>query len=222
MSEAFSGFRPEAIDFLWQLRFNNNRDWFSAHKQTYLEALYRPLVAFSEEIFTPFAGRSGYCMKVSRIYRDARFAHAAPYKESLWLCIRRGETYWGEEPSLFFEITPEGYNYGFVLWGPRAAWMQVFRARLAAKPGEFLALCEDLRRKTGLALTGDRYKRQKPCSDARLAPWWNLKNLMAISRHPVDDGLYDTALPARVRETLSALDPLYAWCQGISANLSQT
>ncbi|MEI3130045.1 MAG: DUF2461 family protein [Oscillospiraceae bacterium] len=102
MSEAFSGFRPEAIDFLWQLRFNNNRDWFSAHKQTYLEALYRPLVAFSEEIFTPFAGRSGYCMKVSRIYRDARFAHAAPYKESLWLCIRRGETYWGEEPSLFF------------------------------------------------------------------------------------------------------------------------
>ena len=41
-------------------------------------------------------------MKVSRIYRDARFAHAAPYKESLWLCIRRGETYWGEEPSLFF------------------------------------------------------------------------------------------------------------------------
>ena len=100
--------------------------------------------------------------------------------------------------------------------------MQAFRARLAAKPEEFLALCEDLRRKTGLALTGDRYKRQKPCSDARLAPWWNLKNLMAISRHPVDDGLYDSSLPARVRETLSALDPLYAWCQGISANLSQT
>ena len=139
MSEAFSGFRPEAIDFLWQLRFNNNRDWFSAHKQTYLEALYRPLVAFSEEIFTPFAGRSGYCMKVSasiathglptprRIKRACGSASAAARRI-------------GARAVPVFEITPEGYNYGFVLWGPPAAWMQAFRARLAAKPGEFLAL----------------------------------------------------------------------------------
>ena len=51
MSEAFSGFQPEAIDFLWQLRFNNNRDWFSAHKQTYLTHFYQPMRELEEELY---------------------------------------------------------------------------------------------------------------------------------------------------------------------------
>ena len=31
----FNGFTPAAIDFLWGIRFNNNRDWFQAHKAEY-------------------------------------------------------------------------------------------------------------------------------------------------------------------------------------------
>ncbi len=195
MSEAFSGFRPEAIDFLWQLRFNNNRDWFSAHKQTYLEALYRPLVAFSEEIFTPFAGRSGYCMKVSASIATHGFAHAAPYKEPVALHPPRRDVLGRAVP--VFEITPEGYNYGFVLWGPPAppgcrpsaqGWRQSRENFLPRNVRTCAA-------KTGLALTGDRYKAPKAVPRCPACPWWNLKNLMAISRHPVDDGLYDTALP---------------------------
>ena len=27
----FEGFYPETIDFLWGIRMNNNRDWFTAH-----------------------------------------------------------------------------------------------------------------------------------------------------------------------------------------------
>ena len=176
MSEAFSGFRPEAIDFLWQLRFNNNRDWFSAHKQTYLEALYRPLVAFSEEIFAPFAGRSGYCMKVSRIYRDARFAQRPRrIKRACGSASAAARRIGARSRPCFLRSRQRAITTASSSGSPRAAWMQAFRARLAAKPEEFLALCEDLRRKTGLALTGDRYKRQKPCPDARLAPWWRSK-----------------------------------------------
>lgn len=219
MSEHFSGFHPEAIDFLWQLRFNNNRDWFQAHKQVYLEELYRPMVAFSEEIFAPFVGKSGYCCKVSRIYRDARFTHATPYKESLWICIRRGANCWGEEPSLFFELAPEQYSYGFLLWAPKAAWMQAFRHKIVAKPSEFLQLCHQVQMKTGLQLSGNAYKRCKPCPDPKLSDWWNLKNLVAISNHPIDDGLYTPALADQVRDTLSALEPLYLYCQAVEVEL---
>ena len=28
----FQGFTPETIDFLWGIRMNNNRDWFTANK----------------------------------------------------------------------------------------------------------------------------------------------------------------------------------------------
>ncbi len=43
----FTGFTPEAIDFLWGLRLNNNREWFQEHKQQYQTALYA-------QVFQPF------------------------------------------------------------------------------------------------------------------------------------------------------------------------
>ena len=33
--DAFQGFSPETVDFLWGIRLNNNRDWFLAHKAQY-------------------------------------------------------------------------------------------------------------------------------------------------------------------------------------------
>ena len=46
----FEGFSPETIDFLWGIRFNNNREWFQSHKAEYEKHLYRPMVALAEEV----------------------------------------------------------------------------------------------------------------------------------------------------------------------------
>ena len=39
----FTGFTDATVDFLWGIRFNNERPWFEAHKETYLSELYRHL-----------------------------------------------------------------------------------------------------------------------------------------------------------------------------------
>ena len=39
----FTGFTDATVDFLWGIRFNNERPWFEAHKETYLSELYRPM-----------------------------------------------------------------------------------------------------------------------------------------------------------------------------------
>ena len=39
----FEGFTEEASDFLWGIRFNNEREWFLDHKQTYLTQVQTPL-----------------------------------------------------------------------------------------------------------------------------------------------------------------------------------
>ena len=85
----FTGFTPETIDFLWGIRMNNNREWFLEHKKQYVDTLYQPMKELGQELFQPFLERSGDILKVSRIYRDARLHHPEPYKESLWICIRR-------------------------------------------------------------------------------------------------------------------------------------
>ena len=215
----FQGFTPETVDFLWGIRFNNNRDWFMAHKDQYTNELYHPMKELAAEIFTPFEAEPGMLCKVSRIYKDARMKPTVPYKESLWICIRTGATWWGEEPSLFFELTPDKYSFGFLLWGPKSDWLERWRKAMADRPEAFLELAAQVERDTGLAITGERYKRPKPCPDERLRPWWDLKHILAVAEYPVDEDLFTPDLADRVRETLVKLKPLYDWCKKIGSSV---
>ena len=38
----FEGFSPETVDFLWGIRLNNNREWFTENKKNYVNYLYEP------------------------------------------------------------------------------------------------------------------------------------------------------------------------------------
>ena len=157
----FEGFSPETVDFLWGIRMNNNRDWFTEHKKDYVNYLYEPMKALGQDLFQPFLDRPGNLLKVSRIYRDARLHHPLPYKESLWICIRKDVEWWAENPCLYFEIRPEGVSYGFVLWRPRVSTMETIRQDMADRPREFLELMEKTESVTGLPITADLYKRPK-------------------------------------------------------------
>ena len=212
----FTGFSPEAIDFLWGIRLNNNREWFQAHKQQYQQSLYEPMKALSLELSAAFTQTEGLKMHLSRIYRDMRMHPPVPYKESLWMCLRRDGGSWLEHPCLFFELTAEGYSYGFLLWGPKAAAMERYREQLCDHTDEFLKITREIRRKTGLSVSGDRYARPKPCPDPRLEPYFSLKNLYAISEHPVQDALFAPSLAEQVRDTLLALLPLNEFCQNFA------
>ena len=103
----FEGFSPETVDFLWGIRMNNNRDWFMSHKKDYVNYLYEPMKALGKDLSALIADKPGNLVKVSRIYRDARLHHSVPYKESLWICIRRDVEWWAKNPCLYFEITPD-------------------------------------------------------------------------------------------------------------------
>ena len=81
----FNGFTDATIDFMWNLRFNNERPWFNAHKEEFLECLDRPMKALAAEVLerlqAQFPDRTWY-LHVSRIYRDARRLHGhGPYKD---------------------------------------------------------------------------------------------------------------------------------------------
>ena len=62
-NESFTGFPREMIDFLWELRFNNNKEWFNANRDRYKLLLKEPMDAFAaqlgEEIYSR-TGKSGY------------------------------------------------------------------------------------------------------------------------------------------------------------------
>ncbi len=206
----FAGFSPESIDFLWGIRMNNNRDWFLEHKKQYTDFLYEPMKAMGKALFEPFAEAPGNILKVSRIYRDARLHHPDPYKESLWACIRKDGEWWGEIPCLYFEINPEGVDYGFFIWKPRTAMMEDFRRHIAAYPQEFLELIRSTEEAVGGKVYADVYKRPKPTDNPALAPYFAWKDKIGCTRH-IDPGedMFGPEILEEVSDFFRKLTPLY-------------
>lgn len=208
----FTGFTPETMDFLWGIRMNNNRDWFTQHKGDYVRTLYEPMKELGQAVFQPFLERPGNLLKVSRIYRDARMHPPTPYKESLWLCIRRDVDWWAENPCLYFELNPEGANYGFFYWKPRTSMLEDFRRNISAKPDDFLKLISDTEAAVGQPLTAECYKRPKPTDNPALIPYFAWKGQIGCTREIAPgDRLFGSQLEEEVSAFFKALTPLYEY-----------
>ena len=77
----FKGYQKEAIVFLKNLRNNNNKQWFEAHRGGYEEFLLLPtrelvtaLGNFMLTIDPNFEIRPVINKTISKIYRDTRFS----------------------------------------------------------------------------------------------------------------------------------------------------
>ena len=205
----FTGYSPETVDFLWGIRLNNNRDWFLANKQSYTDHLYEPMKALGAHLYEPFKDEVGLLRKVSRIYRDARMHPPVPYKESLWICIRRDVEWWADNPCLYFEINPDGVDYGFFFWHPKTQGLEAFRKEIARDPETFLKLIEQVERETGVPITAEEYKRLKPCPDERLERFYKWKGNIACTVHEdFSEATFGPELGDRVRDFLVAAMPL--------------
>lgn len=208
----FTGFTPETMDFLWGIRMNNNRDWFTQHKGDYVRTLYEPMKELGQAVFQPFLERPGNLLKVSRIYRDARMHPPTPYKESLWLCIRRDVDWWAENPCLYFELNPEGANYGFFYWKPRTSMLEDFRRNISAKPDDFLKLISGTEAAVGQPVTAECYKRPKPTDNPALIPYFAWKGQIGCTREIAPgDRLFGSQLEDEVSGFFEALTPLYEY-----------
>lgn len=208
----FTGFTPETMDFLWGIRMNNNRDWFTQHKGDYVRTLYEPMKELGQAVFQPFLERPGNLLKVSRIYRDARMHPPTTYKESLWLCIRRDVDWWAENPCLYFELNPEGANYGFFYWKPRTSMLEDFRRNISAKPDDFLKLISDTEASVGQPVTAECYKRPKPTDNPALIPYFAWKGQIGCTREIAPgDRLFGSQLEEEVSGFFEALTPLYEY-----------
>ena len=208
----FTGFTPETIDFLWGIRMNNNKEWFTEHKKEYTQYLYQPMKELGKELFEPFLDRPGNVLKVSRIYKDARLHPAVPYKESLWVCIRQDVEWWAENPCLYLEINPDEVHYGFFLWKMRTSAMEEFRKYISAQPDEFLKLIADTEKAVGQPVTAETYKRPKPTEDPRLERFFAWKGQIGCTRSiaPGPD-MFGRSLKNEVSDFFTKLTPLYEY-----------
>lgn len=210
----FQGFSQETVDFMWGIRFNNERSWFEAHKADYQTCFLAPMKELGSQVQRELLDRypkSGLNLKVSRIYRDARRLFGrGPYKDHLWLSLFRfGSESGGDHPVFWFELAPESWSYGMGFWCAQASVMEKHRARIDRDPKPLLKLHNRLARQEEFVLEGPEYSRKKPCAQPKLADWYNKKSLSLGHEEALSEFLYGPGLADRLVEGFSFLMPYY-------------
>ena len=216
----FQGFTPGAVDFLWGVKFNNNREWFTAHKQEYLALVDRPLRELSQQLLDAMNDaypREGFTQHVSRIYRDARRLHGRrPYKDHMWLVLARPGDVQQGRPAFYFELAPNAFSYGCGFWDMTPQTAGKHRALIDRDPKKLEPLARKLAR-SKFTLYGEEYKRPKGDVGKLLNPWYNRKNLGISFDDNCEGVLFTPQLFDDVLEGFRFLMPYYRYFDALSS-----
>lgn len=209
----FQGYSDATVDFLWGIRFNNDRSWFNEHKEEYLQYLYYPTVELGKEVYDAFAEKFPDLrlnLHISRIYRDARRLHGrGPYKDHLWFSLRPEQGVESRLPVFWFEVAPEQWSYGMGFWNATPAMMEAFRRETTQNPAALEKLARNLNRQDSFTLQGREYARPKACPSDLLQPWFNKKSIVLGCDRLWDDVACSHALVDTLIEGFAFLEPYY-------------
>ena len=116
--------QPATLKFLKDLAKNNNRDWFNAHKQTYLNAQAN-MSSFIDELIVEMnkhddiENLSGK-RSLYRIYNDVRFSKdKSPYKSRFAFSLQRSTVM--RRGGYYMNINPGGSFLGCGFFSPNPA-----------------------------------------------------------------------------------------------------
>ena len=217
--DAFQGFSEETISFLWGIRFNNNRQWFLDHKKDYVNYLYEPLKALAARMEARMADEFpalGLRAKTARIYRDVRrIHHGGPYKEHLWFVLIAREEGWSSTPAFYFEVMPEGYEFGMGYYQMTPATLEQYRRRILREPKPLETLARRLNRQDRFRLEGEDYKRSKGEVGPLLKPWFNKRQIEISAAFPPDERFTSPELEEDVMEAFRFLVPYYRYFKSL-------
>jgi uncharacterized protein (TIGR02453 family) len=136
-------FTPGTYAFLRDLAANNDREWFRANRDRYLDKVQEPALQFITDFaprlerisshFTADARVSGGSLY--RIQRDTRFSKGQPpYKSNTGVHFRHVAAKDAHAPGYYLHIEPATTFLGVGLWRPATAVAYRIREAIAADP----------------------------------------------------------------------------------------
>ena len=230
----FTGFRPEAIQFLVDLKENNYRAWFQPRKGEYERLLKEPLEALINALAERLAARNiplraDPARSPFRIYRDVRFSKdKSPYKTNLgasfpWVGDAAGDGRPRSHDSNvhssggYFHLSPGEIYVGGGIWHPEKPWLTAFRQRVVDEPGRIQKLGgEPAFTATFGTLGGDRLQRVPTGfpPDHPEAELLKLKDV-TFGRRLSDRDALSPGLPDLIADTFEAALPVMRYLAAI-------
>ncbi|MBO4244439.1 MAG: DUF2461 domain-containing protein [Bacteroidales bacterium] len=150
------------LDFLSQLKCNNNRDWFAAHKDTYLQ-INKETAEFADNMilnisqFDPMGNLTAKDCTY-RIYRDTRFsADKTPFKTHIGVYVCRGGKN-SELAGYYIHFEPGNCMVAGGVWCPQKENLEYIRRFIYNDPQSYLSILNHKDFKGNFQLMDDKLK----------------------------------------------------------------
>ena len=210
-----TSYSEKTVEFLWNLRFNNSREWFQAHKAEYEALMHQPTKELADALFDHLREKypkHDWNLHISRIYRDARRLYGrGPMQDHLWF------TLWADReektaPAFWFSFFPEGWDFGMGCWSEgKNTVMDRFRAQVKLDPAPAEKLAKRLAKQDVFVLGGESYKKRRMETTPLLQSWVDKKWLGFQCRRDHGDLDFTEDFFPFLRDGLDWLMPFYEY-----------
>jgi len=219
----FSGFSPDLIVFLRNLRDNNTTGWFKAHRDGYEYYLLDParefILALGERlrdvapdiIYDPRINRS-----IFRLNRDTRFsADKTPYKTHLALWFWEGAGKRMDCSGFYFHLESDSFMLGTGIYCFNPKLLERYRETVADKRtgAALVRAIADVAAGGDYRLGGEHYKRVPRGYDAshERADLLRYNGLYVGIDGPVPGEMFSSGIVDYCVERFRAMLPVHRW-----------
>ena len=159
-------FTKDVLKFLKDLDKNNNRDWFNANKDRYVEHIKEPFEAFIQVMIDEMQKLDRNVLitpkdAIFRIYRDTRFSKdKTPYKTYISAIVSRGGRKNRSSPGVYLQFSAEDAKIYSGAYELDKNGLQNVREGIASNLKEFDKLINDKKFKNKFGeVQGEKNKR---------------------------------------------------------------
>lgn len=208
-------FSQQTIDFLFENRLHDSKAWFSEHKGDYTRFVVEPFAEIVNALAPTMAKIDPEIIcdpkKLSRIYRDARYARDSVFRDEMWFTFarKRADAYVGH-PGFYFAVGVNGMSYGCGYYCADSVVKEAVRGMILADDECFKKAFSAYNKQKKFTFYGELYKKNHfPDQPPEKCEWLNRKEygVNYFSNDPEE--MFSEKLAENVARDFTEISPLY-------------
>lgn len=214
MSNSFTGFPHEMLDFLFELKFSNTIEKQAENLVKYkrlisepLGLLYKSLLDTISRLDLPLDTKPSRC--ISSPYTDRRFSPTVPLKEYMYLRFKQyGKI--TDIPGLYFDMGIEYYGYGIRIYKQTSGGMKKLREKITENLEKYSALLNQIPA-AGFKVIGEKYKKDHypEIPECVAKEILNRSGFYIEKAMPVGESVFSSALADELSGGFIKLSPVF-------------
>ena len=216
-------FSQRSVDFLFENRLHDSREWFNEHREYYRIYVTEPMKELILELAPTILKIDPLIeinpARISRLYRDMRLHPDSIFRDHIWYTFSRTREQYHALPGFYFSIGAAGISYGCGYYCASAGSMNALRSLMLAGDDSFRQAFLAVEKQKTFSLYGDMYKRSKfPDQPEELRRWLDRKGI-GLSCDTNDPGvMFSEKLAKKVASDFRRIAPFYDFCMKAEAS----